>query len=89
MGNRASSRPSFEGLVNPVFPESPAMADVAIAIFMEMQKAGLAEAKAKCPFCPDGYLHAGRVGNARRARVQCDDCGRNITQSFRDAMGLV
>jgi transposase-like protein len=79
---------SDEPIIKLTLPDKPAMADVAVAMFRTMLELGFSEARAECPFCPRGYLHAGRFGNARRARVQCDDCGRVIIESFRSAYGM-
>jgi hypothetical protein len=88
MAELHSRRPMHHtDIVEPELPDTgvPSIADAAIAMFRAMHAKGLTEARAKCPFC-EGYLHAGRFGNARRAKVECDTCGRQITESFRSAM---
>jgi hypothetical protein len=45
-----------------------------------MRKKGITSAKAKCPLCVNGFLHARLVGRKQHMRMWCDGCSAQMME---------
>jgi hypothetical protein len=48
--------------------------DAGFKLKSQMKKRGLTAARAKCPFCKDGFLHGRLVGRKDHLHMACDSC---------------
>lgn len=52
--------------------------DAGVKLKKIMLDKGIASAKAKCPMCPDGYLHGRLAGRKNHMRMWCDGNGCDV-----------